>query len=101
ASSPDAETAGPPAKQQIGSGVALSADAVGKKKQERMTFATPAEGATTAVWAAVSPELAGQGGLYLADRAISTDVKQWAVDADVAIALWELSERLLPPRTGS
>lgn len=95
ASTPGAEATGPTAKQQLGSGVALSADAVGRKKRERMTFATPAEGATTAVWAAVSPELAGQGGLYLADRAISTDVKQWAVDADVASALWELSERLL------
>ena len=65
------------------------------EKPKRMSFATPAEGATTAVWAAVSPELEGRGGLYLADRGISDDVEPWATDPTVAAALWELSEQLV------
>ncbi|MFS3129281.1 SDR family NAD(P)-dependent oxidoreductase [Nocardioides sp. Bht2] len=69
----------------------LSAAQPGAAK--RMSFATPEEGAATAVWAAVTPDLADRGGLYLADCAISEDVAPWAFDADRAAELWELSER--------
>lgn len=74
----------------------LSAAQPGASK--RMSFATPAEGAATALWAAAAPELAGRGGLYLADCAVSADVAPWAFDAAKAAALWDLSERLVAQR---
>jgi NAD(P)-dependent dehydrogenase (short-subunit alcohol dehydrogenase family) len=52
------------------------------------------QGAATSVWAAVSDELAGLGGCYLADCAISTNVAPYAVDPQRAERLWTLSERL-------
>ncbi|MCW2624622.1 SDR family NAD(P)-dependent oxidoreductase [Mycobacterium sp.] len=52
------------------------------------------QGAATSVWAAVSDELAGQGGLYLADCAISENVAPQAVDPQRAEQLWTISERL-------
>lgn len=53
------------------------------------------EGAATSVWAATAPELAQQGGTYLADCAISTDHAPWARDPDAARRLWTLSEQLV------
>ena len=63
-----------------------------------------AQGAATTVWAAISPQLNGMGGVYCANCDISllvpdtseqTDgVRRWAVDASMAERLWELSERL-------
>ncbi|WP_239460019.1 SDR family NAD(P)-dependent oxidoreductase [Nocardioides daejeonensis] len=61
----------------------------------RMTFATPAQGAATSVWAATTPELDGRGGLYLADCAVSSDVRPSATDPERATALWALSEELV------
>lgn len=61
----------------------------------RSYIATPEEGASTQVWACVAPELSGQGGAYLADRAVSTKVRSYARDADRAQQLWTLSERLV------
>jgi NAD(P)-dependent dehydrogenase (short-subunit alcohol dehydrogenase family) len=52
------------------------------------------QGAATSVWAAVSDELAGLGGLYLADCAISANVAPYAVDPQRAEQLWTISERL-------
>lgn len=52
------------------------------------------EGAATSVWAAVSDELAGLGGLYLADCAISANVAPRAVDPQRAKQLWTISDRL-------
>jgi NAD(P)-dependent dehydrogenase (short-subunit alcohol dehydrogenase family) len=54
-----------------------------------------AEGAATTIYAATSPDLAGTGGVYLADEAISDEHAPWALDRDNARRLWELSERLL------
>ena len=51
-------------------------------------------GAATSVWAATAPELAGSGGLYLADCGIA-EPAAWAVDPDAAARLWALSERLV------
>lgn len=57
-------------------------------------FVTAEVGAATQVWAATSAELAGQGGLYLADCAVRNDAAPYALDAQRAGALWELSEFL-------
>jgi NAD(P)-dependent dehydrogenase (short-subunit alcohol dehydrogenase family) len=76
---------------------------------------TPQQGASTTVWAATSPLLAGIGGVYLQNNDIapledvtepvsidfgsgplemSVGVTRYAVDPDSAQRLWELSERL-------
>ena len=52
------------------------------------------QGAATSVWGAVSDELAGLGGLYLADCAVSANVAPYAVDPQRAEQLWTISERL-------
>jgi NAD(P)-dependent dehydrogenase (short-subunit alcohol dehydrogenase family) len=54
----------------------------------------PEHGAATQVWAAVSPELAGVGSVYLTDCGIREDVAAYAMDPAHAADLWELSERL-------
>ncbi|MEV5570391.1 SDR family NAD(P)-dependent oxidoreductase [Spirillospora sp. NPDC052269] len=67
-------------------------------------FKSPEQGAATAIWAATSPLLDGLGGLYaqdcdIAEPATSNDmlvggVMPWAVDADDAARLWEISADL-------
>jgi len=57
---------------------------------------TPEYGAATQVWAAVSPELADQGGLYVEDCRIS-EAASYASDKRRATALWDLSEKLCGP----
>jgi NAD(P)-dependent dehydrogenase (short-subunit alcohol dehydrogenase family) len=52
------------------------------------------QGAATSVWAATSDEMAGLGGLYLADCAISEHVAPQAVEPRRAEQLWTLSEHL-------
>jgi NAD(P)-dependent dehydrogenase (short-subunit alcohol dehydrogenase family) len=52
------------------------------------------QGAATSVWGAVSDELVGLGGLYLADCAISANVAAYAVDPQRADRLWTISEQL-------
>ncbi len=76
---------------------------------------TPRQGASTSVFAATSPLLAGIGGVYLKDNDISpldtprpidfgsrqdvpSDVVPHAVDPASAQRLWELSERLIEAR---
>jgi NAD(P)-dependent dehydrogenase (short-subunit alcohol dehydrogenase family) len=54
-----------------------------------------AEGAATTIYAATSPDVAGTGGVYLADEAVSDDHAPWALDPEHARRLWDLSERLL------
>jgi NAD(P)-dependent dehydrogenase (short-subunit alcohol dehydrogenase family) len=73
---------------------------------------TPRQGASTSVFAAASPLLAGVGGVYLKDNDVSpldaprpidfgaekdipAEVVPHAVDPESARRLWELSERLL------
>lgn len=58
-----------------------------------LDFVTPDQGAATQVWAAVSPQLADRGGLYLEDCRIS-EAAPHARDPRRATELWELSERL-------
>lgn len=68
-------------------------------------FKTLSGGASTSVWCATSPQLAGGGGVYCEDcniaEAVSADdpafagVRPWAIDPDAARRLWELSEGLL------
>jgi NAD(P)-dependent dehydrogenase (short-subunit alcohol dehydrogenase family) len=58
-------------------------------------FKSIPQGAATTVWAATAPELAGRGGAYLADCAISSEHAPWATDAVAAQRLWTLSERLV------
>jgi len=74
-----------------------------------VTHALPAsktipQGASTTVWCATSPALAGKGGLYCEntevaemsppDRAAPGGVRAHAIDPELADRLWALSERL-------
>ncbi len=62
---------------------------------------TIAQGASTSVWAATSPRLEGQGGVYCADCDISSvvaddspdvsGVRRWAIDPEQAERLWTVS----------
>ena len=71
---------------------------------------TPSQGASTVVFAATSPLLAGIGGVYLKDNdisalddnprqltadCISAEVASHSIDPQSAQRLWALSERLL------
>jgi len=69
---------------------------------------TVAQGASTSVWCATSPQLAGLGGVYCEDNNIGTlyspdssatpgaisGVMPYAVDEENADCLWTLSEQL-------
>ncbi|MEV6413902.1 SDR family NAD(P)-dependent oxidoreductase [Kribbella sp. NPDC051718] len=64
-------------------------------------FKTPEGGASTSVWAATSPQLDGQGGVFCEDcevAELSTDdapgVRPYAVDPASAARLWTLSAEL-------
>jgi NAD(P)-dependent dehydrogenase (short-subunit alcohol dehydrogenase family) len=68
-------------------------------------YKTPAQGAATTLWCALSPQLENKGGVYCEDcdiaKIVSKDhagfdgVRPWAVDKQTATALWELSERMI------
>jgi NAD(P)-dependent dehydrogenase (short-subunit alcohol dehydrogenase family) len=67
-------------------------------------FKSAEQGAATSIWAAVAPELAGQGGRYLEDCAIAepwTEARPmsgympYALNADDARRLWAVSEELI------
>lgn len=68
------------------------------------TFKTPQQGAATQVWAAISSQLDGMGGLYCEDCDIATldegepssfvGVRPYAVDPEQAERLWALSAKL-------
>lgn len=74
-------------------------DATGEAPQ----FKTVPQGAATTCWVATAPELAGRGGLYaedchiaeLDDRDPNGGVRSYAVDPEIADALWKLSEDLV------
>ncbi|TWD84218.1 NAD(P)-dependent dehydrogenase (short-subunit alcohol dehydrogenase family) [Kribbella amoyensis] len=64
-------------------------------------FKTPAQGAATQVWAATSPQLEGQGGVFCEDCEIAEvstgdapGVRPYAIDPTSARRLWELSADL-------
>ncbi len=68
---------------------------------------SPEQGAATSVWAAVAPELAGHGGLYLENCAesepVGPDTHKWegwaphARDPEAARRLWALTEEMVGP----
>ena len=72
-----------------------------RPQSEPMKFKVVEAGAATTVWAATSPELDGQGGVYCEDcnvaevidePGVSFGVVSWAVDEEAADKLWALSE---------
>jgi NAD(P)-dependent dehydrogenase (short-subunit alcohol dehydrogenase family) len=77
------------------------------QREGTVTFKTPEQGAATTLVAAVAPEFA-TGGHYLEDcneaRTVADDeqtrsgVRAWALDADHARRLWEVSEEHLAQR---
>jgi NAD(P)-dependent dehydrogenase (short-subunit alcohol dehydrogenase family) len=73
---------------------AASSATRGESTDGYLDFTTPDRGAATQVWAAVSPELSDQGGLYLEDCRVSETGTRYARDTEHAAALWTLSEKL-------
>jgi len=74
----------------------LSRDDVGTLRSRspggRLEFKTTEQGAATTVWGATSPDLDGNGGLYLDDCQIG-EPAPYALDPDSAARLWTWSER--------
>jgi NAD(P)-dependent dehydrogenase (short-subunit alcohol dehydrogenase family) len=66
----------------------------GETSDGRLDFSTPEQGAATQVWAAVSPELADRGALYLEDCTVSEPGTAYARDEQRAAEWWTLSEKL-------
>lgn len=60
----------------------------------RLDTVGPEYGAATQVWAAVRPEMADRGGLYLEDCGVSDAVAPYARDSQRTARLWTLSEKL-------
>ncbi|MBA3068379.1 MAG: SDR family NAD(P)-dependent oxidoreductase [Hyphomonas sp.] len=68
-------------------------------------FKTPEQGASTTVWAATSPQLAGKGGVYCEDCDIARmagpdsqrweHAREWIADDARAQRLWDMSEKML------
>lgn len=68
-------------------------------------FKTPEQGASTATWAATSPQLEGRGGEYCEDCDIAQlagpgsqrwqHAREWICDDEKADRLWEMSEAML------
>jgi len=69
---------------------------------EELVFKSVEQGAATSVWAATSPQLADQGGIYLENCQIaapavqgsSSGVESYALDSAAAERLWVLSEQM-------
>ncbi|WP_068181668.1 SDR family NAD(P)-dependent oxidoreductase [Mycobacterium sp. UM_CSW] len=74
--------------------VAARAAARGEPSDGSLELATPGQGAATQVWAAVSPDLADKGALYLEDCGVSDAVAPHARDEQRAADWWILSEKL-------
>ena len=84
----------------------LASGAVGSANRGAVMPAskTIAQGASTSVWCATSPALAGKGGLYCEntevaeisppDRATPGGVREHAINRELADRLWVLSEKL-------
>lgn len=78
---------------QLRKHVAAGSASRGEPTEGYLDFTTPDYGAATQVWAAVSPDLTGRGGLYLEDCAVSEVVAPYARDEQRAAELWTLSEK--------
>jgi NAD(P)-dependent dehydrogenase (short-subunit alcohol dehydrogenase family) len=74
--------------------VAANTATRGEPGDGHLDFVMPEHGAATQVWAAVSPELDGRGGLYLEDCAVNDAVAPYARDEQRAAEFWTLSEQL-------
>ena len=86
----------------------MSSQSLGGDKKEsggtsrgKLLFKTIPQGAATTVWATVTPELNGKGGLYLEDCGIAEEVSigvadhgyfAWALEPQSAEKLWAASE---------
>lgn len=75
-----------------------------QKPGDETVAKTIPQGAATTIYAAVSPDLDGQGALYLEDCGVAeltddplsrTGVRAYALDPDRADALWALSEQMV------
>jgi NAD(P)-dependent dehydrogenase (short-subunit alcohol dehydrogenase family) len=73
---------------------AASSAARGEPTDGHLDFVMPEHGAATQVWAAVSPELADRGGVYLEDCGVNDAVAPYACDEQRAADFWTLSEQL-------
>ena len=80
----------------LGTVKTVERDPAARRVDVSREFVPPEMGAATQVWAAVSDELDGQGGIYLSDCRVAT-AASYAVDEARALALWDLSERLCAP----
>lgn len=74
--------------------VVASGTTRGERTDGHLDFVMPEHGAATQVWAAVSPELDGRGGLYLQDCAVDDAVAPYARDEQRATEFWTLCEQL-------
>lgn len=76
----------------------------GTLKAPATGYKTPEQGAATSMWCATSRQLDGMGGVYCEDCDIAElvpddskllrGVRRWAVDANAAKALWDVSETI-------
>jgi NAD(P)-dependent dehydrogenase (short-subunit alcohol dehydrogenase family) len=86
-------------------GEAYGAVVGGEPRTYGMPMKSIPQGAATTVWAAVSPELAGKGGLFLSDCQVAPPgsgreigAMPYALDPERARRLWALSEALVDER---
>lgn len=84
----------------LGKVKSVERDPAARRVDVTRDFMPPEMGAATQVWAAVSDELDGQGGIYLSDCQIAS-AASYAVDEARALALWDLSEQLCAPGAAS
>lgn len=85
-----------------GVGEAYKRTALGEPNTYQMPLKTIPQGAATSVWAAVSSDLDGKGGLFLSDCTIAppgtgdrVGYMPYAVDPERAARLWTLSEEMV------
>jgi len=93
------------AEDRASMGEAFKVNAVGDPMVRTAVFKTIPQGAATSVWAAVAPELDGQGGAYLFDCQVAplavtghAGVMPHALDSEKAARLWSVSEDMVGER---
>ena len=60
-----------------------------------LTFKTPMQGAQTSIYCAVSEEMEGVSGKYLADCKIQKLTTEEATDDEIAERLWQVSAQMV------
>lgn len=76
---------------------------IGDRDPSELKFKTVEQGSATSVWAATTPDLEGHGGIYLENCQIAepampegdAGIESYAVDPDIADALWRQSEDMV------